>query len=526
MVYNLLSGKLPFETKESKRRPYSEEPLKEAASAQAVEFLRSVLHREPYKRASARTSLEHAWFQAGNLSLRASEGTPGQAALGSLLPEPRTSISCGNFELLEKLIFQHQNLTALIMKPESARDEETAFCKDENCVDTIDIQTGQRWEGTQDKEPSPFQTLEEPHSQSNHLVEAIRNTDLESQPIEEKQAKLDETRRQIKQELSPIRRQALSKDLVRASKAGDYDKALSLFEMGADVNLGCIESRTSLHWAAERKDSRLVAFLLEQGADVSRVDKNWETALHFAADREYTGSSVVDLLLAWDSDIEARNVYGYTPLHCTVRRGNMELSNLFMTKGANIRTIGTEGAGLLHAVALAGVHELLQILLQKGLDVNAPNRFLQRPLHHAAERGKTETVNILLAAGSKVNSVEQNGNTPLLLASRNGHTDIVTNLLENGADVQRKNKKEMTALHVAAEKGYLTIIEKLIDRKADINVRDRWNCPPLDRAANGGHDEICQILINSGAKTTKKSDEVTGYTSLHAAAALGSLREF
>ena len=138
-----------------------------------------------------------------------------------------------------------------------------------------------------------------------------------------------------------------------AAQVGDLDTMRLLLEAGADSLVADAVGKTPMIAAAgplragyspvpERVALEAVMLTLELGNDVNAADLDGETALHAAAYRGLSGSeSIVRLLVENGANLNAKNVWGWTPL--TISEGiyfgntdsrNDEMSALFRTLGA------------------------------------------------------------------------------------------------------------------------------------------------------------------------------------------------
>jgi len=84
--------------------------------------------------------------------------------------------------------------------------------------------------------------------------------------------------------------------------------------------------------------------------------------------------------LAADADVNAKQVYGMTPLH--------------------------------HAAG-KGQKEIVELLIAEGADVNSKNDWVRTPLHNAANEGHKEIAELLISNGADVNAKHIDGGTAL-----------------------------------------------------------------------------------------------------------------
>jgi uncharacterized protein len=158
---------------------------------------------------------------------------------------------------------------------------------------------------------------------------------------------------------------------------------------------------------------------------------------------------IVKLLLAYNADVEGREPYLI----------NSERNDFYTSP--------------LMGAAKKGQIEMLQLLLRKGANVNISLDEGETALDVAIEENHTDVVKILLESGANPNHYSPGG-TPLFYAARKGYAKIVSLLIEHGADInadinkaysQSSDKKTpLTPLAIAIQYKQLKVVELL--RKA------------------------------------------------------------
>ena len=134
-----------------------------------------------------------------------------------------------------------------------------------------------------------------------------------------------------------------------------------------------------------------------------------QTRLGWAA---YNGHLVrVRELCDWRADIEATNMYGYTPLWCASRRGHLDIVRELLARGASIEAATNDGVTSLFIASQWGHHDVVRELLARGASIEAARSDGRTPLIQASWRGYVEVVRALLEAGANKRHIGNRGET-------------------------------------------------------------------------------------------------------------------
>ena len=220
----------------------------------------------------------------------------------------------------------------------------------------------------------------------------------------------------------------------------------------------------------------------------------------------------VRALLATGLDLNVTDVYGSPILMIAVARGNKNIVEQLLSKGALVNVASTiTGETPLITAAATGRAELAKLLLSRGAEVNAVSANGITALIAAAtvEQDQTEIVNELLNRGSRVNvATREEGLTALMAASGNGYTKMVQALLAKGADVNARDRSGQTALHHAIMANKPEILELLLSKSADVNAKEtKGRTPLMYSAILGSKLEVMNLLLSRGADVRAKTPD-------------------
>ncbi|WP_422469174.1 ankyrin repeat domain-containing protein, partial [Endozoicomonas sp. ALC013] len=240
------------------------------------------------------------------------------------------------------------------------------------------------------------------------------------------------------------------------SNPGSFGAVKALLVAGASVNARNRLGRTPLHFAHSQE---VVKELLAWGADIEARDHTGETPLFSACHQDSLeelkvllaagacvnarddlgrtplhkarSSEIVNELLAWGADIEAKDNDKATPLICAIIiYGKFEAAKALLFAGANIEAADEFQRTPLHLAAGDMRHDLryMEVLLSEGANLEARQKITRyTPLHEAALSASGKKVQLLVAEGANYKARDRHGSTPLGVAM--GRIDKMDDLL-------------------------------------------------------------------------------------------------
>ncbi len=148
-----------------------------------------------------------------------------------------------------------------------------------------------------------------------------------------------------------------------------------------------------------------------------------------------------------------------------------------LKNGEDVNAAQGDGMTALHWAARNGDLELTQMLLYAGANVKATTRLGgYTPLLMAADQGHASVIAALVSGGADAKAPNALGTTPLMLAAASGNEQAVTILVENGAEIDAKEKTfGQTALMFAASNNRLDAMKALIKAGADLKATSKVN---------------------------------------------------
>ncbi|KAL3123538.1 hypothetical protein niasHT_006617 [Heterodera trifolii] len=272
-------------------------------------------------------------------------------------------------------------------------------------------------------------------------------------------------------------------------------------------------NKISPFWAALLKEqTKLVEIMLEKGQNPNHFGtfiwdemKQTISPLHFAAQKG--NFELCQMLVAKGAEVnqKTKDERGIVPLQMACGSGHLPIVKFFVERvGVDIESIDSNGDTVLVYALLGNKLEIGHFLIASGARTDRTNKFGISPMHICVTKGDLALCKFLVDNGANVNQKTSGGDqlTPLLIACAKGNLQIVKLLVEEGnADIEIANSQGNTALILALLKGKIEIARYLCDKGAR-----------TDRPNNDGitpHQLICTFgisLLFSAAANTNSDD--------------------
>lgn len=158
---------------------------------------------------------------------------------------------------------------------------------------------------------------------------------------------------------------------------GDYDTVKYYLDQGVSANAREYQNHSPLHWAVTNNKPAIAKLLLERGANArAKYDDDGHTDLHMAM--FHSSKELAQVLLEHGADINAKDNFGYTPLHIALMQRNTPYQR---SPHSYFGLAGKEAQ-----VSL----DFLECLLQRGANVNAVSKTGMTPIQLAPSREVAE----------------------------------------------------------------------------------------------------------------------------------------
>ena len=164
--------------------------------------------------------------------------------------------------------------------------------------------------------------------------------------------------------------------LVAALAGKHFRTAELLRHSGADPNVQYLRGNTPLHSAACYGDVEMVQVLLNLEADVNIPNNEKRSPLNYIPHNPpdcgegpiffQSLANVARLLLDRGADINARNIWGSTPLHASTFMGRIEVVRVLLERGADVGAVDKQGRTPFSLAKKYGYDEIMKLLSEHG----------------------------------------------------------------------------------------------------------------------------------------------------------------
>jgi len=199
-------------------------------------------------------------------------------------------------------------------------------------------------------------------------------------------------------------------DIFEAVKLGNFEKVKEFIDGGGDVNeVDNPKKMTPLHYAAVCGYTDIANLLVGAGAKIDASSRHNGTPLHCAlrAGHEETAVYLIDNGADVNKTFSSGNHDSKSCIHLAVEAGSRRLLLMMLDSGMDVDTRDHWLNTPLHYAANKGNKEIVELLVKKGADVNAVRATVHpetsfTPLDIASKDGNREIVDILQSHGAKL----------------------------------------------------------------------------------------------------------------------------
>ena len=147
---------------------------------------------------------------------------------------------------------------------------------------------------------------------------------------------------------------------------------------------------------------------------ISIRSKNNQTPLSLAAAKGYI--EILNLLLEYGADLEAKDDSGMTPILCAAHNGQVIVWLILKAKGSNIWVKDNSGNSAAHLASTKNQVKMLRVLQSQDFNLEEPNSQGQSPIHKACEFNSLDAIEFLLSQGVSTTLKDHKGKDPIELS--------------------------------------------------------------------------------------------------------------
>lgn len=152
-----------------------------------------------------------------------------------------------------------------------------------------------------------------------------------------------------------------------------------------------------IHIASIYGQEEILNMLIALNTDINAIDKFGNTPLHFACEKGYY--QIVLSLLNHGAELSLKNGRNETALFNAIRKGDVGMMRLLYNNGGNLMDINRDGDNLIHHAIKysSNKDEMVSFLIKYGVQLDTKNKDGKYPIDIAMEKLKNKKLNILKA---------------------------------------------------------------------------------------------------------------------------------
>ncbi len=264
-----------------------------------------------------------------------------------------------------------------------------------------------------------------------------------------------------------------NKPLTDAIIMGDLQKVEKIIARGTEVNFIDNNGYSPLMYAVIYDNKEILDALLKVKADVNATNENSFSALYYAVYNNRMNIGIVESLINNGADVNIK-INNYSILKYTMDLNNKELFDILLKGNTDVNAKDDYGeTPLIHAVKY-NKKEFVESLINAKADINAKDRNWNSALHYAFINDEPEIIKLLINNGADIN-ISISGYSPLIYAlySSRSKKEIIETLINAKADVNATDNEGRTPLMQAAIQKNKEVLELLIKSNVDVYAVDK-----------------------------------------------------
>ncbi|KAJ3055438.1 hypothetical protein HK097_010471 [Rhizophlyctis rosea] len=198
---------------------------------------------------------------------------------------------------------------------------------------------------------------------------------------------------------------------------------------------------------------------------------------------------------------------GVTPVMYFAKRGDVEMCQKIVQKGADLTRVAKDGKGVGHLAVRAPKNVLEIVKAVSATQVDLQDTEGDTALMVAARNGlKDVCLEILKSAQRQgrmaelVGVINKQKETVLMIAASKGEVEVVEQAAKGGADLEVRGLNGTNALLEAVKAKSLGAVKVLVEKKANVNVRDDSENWAIHYAVANDDPKVVKLLLESGAQ--------------------------
>ena len=285
---------------------------------------------------------------------------------------------------------------------------------------------------------------------------------------------------------------------------GNEDLLKCIIETGVDLNSKNNQGRTPLYGAVDLQTPDVLKLLQQNGADFNVQDNNGQTPLvHALSQSKLNTSNILYLINIKDVNVNLPSTYNETALHFAAYRGEVEIMQALISRGAKIGCKTNDGNTPLHLAVSGNNLDCVVCLLNHGADISEVNNSKKKPLEmiqNPASRGvSTLGIRYVLNARQKEDDIMGVAYLSLKDAISNGHFKVAEEL----ARIYKEQSIVLTAEHHSELLSLVSGNETLQRALSEINARDSFI-----RAIENSDFQLAYDMLKNGQITLEDVNEI------------------